>query len=159
MTSIATVREYYNPTGLTDRIRDALSAIAPEDRTLTVARLAAEIRRALKSGGRFATYDVVSRDDEVVYPVPWARDASTSFLLTEDATRSVLERTGFTIADWRDDTQAAIDWFAATMSGPAPSGPGLSIVIGPEYAVRVGNLARNLREDRVGVLSAVLTRD
>lgn len=47
------------------------------------ASLYAEVRRILAPGGRFATYDVVLRDGDVVYPTPWARDASTSFLLTE----------------------------------------------------------------------------
>jgi ubiquinone/menaquinone biosynthesis C-methylase UbiE len=39
-----------------------------------------EVARVLKPGGRFATYDLVLRQGDVVYPVPWARDASTSFL-------------------------------------------------------------------------------
>jgi len=46
------------------------------------ARLYREIRRILKSGGRFATFDVVLHDGEPHYPVPWARTPATSFLLT-----------------------------------------------------------------------------
>src|SRR5215469_10656596 len=41
-----------------------------------------EIRRVLKSGGRFATFDVVLKGEaEPHYPVPWARTPATSFLL------------------------------------------------------------------------------
>ena len=41
MTDTATkVREHYNAAGLTDRIKQALATIAPEDQTLTVAQLA-----------------------------------------------------------------------------------------------------------------------
>jgi ubiquinone/menaquinone biosynthesis C-methylase UbiE len=41
-----------------------------EDRTAHYA----EVRRILTPGGRFATYDLVLRDGNVEYPVPWARD-------------------------------------------------------------------------------------
>jgi hypothetical protein len=52
----------------------------------------------------------------------------------------------------------ALDWFKAMADSP-PRGPNLSIVIGPDFLVITGNLARNIRENRLGVLSAVLTRD
>ena len=58
-------------------------------------RLYREIRRVLKSGGRFATYDVVLNDGEPHYPVPWARTPATSFLLTAAATRAAIEPAGF----------------------------------------------------------------
>jgi hypothetical protein len=35
----------------------------------------------------------------------------------------------------------------------------LGLVIGPDFPVISRNLARNVRENRLGVLSAVLTRD
>src|SRR3984893_12845146 len=41
-----------------------------------------EIRRVLKVGGKFATYDVVLKGGEPHYPVPWARTPATSFLFT-----------------------------------------------------------------------------
>jgi sarcosine/dimethylglycine N-methyltransferase len=37
------------------------------------ARLYREIRRVLKSGGKFATFDVVLNGGEPHYPIPWAR--------------------------------------------------------------------------------------
>jgi len=119
--------------------------------------LYAEVRRILAFGGRFATYDLVLRDGDVVYPVPWARDSSTSFLLSEGDTPKTLEQAGFKAVVWRDDTQAALDWFKAAMAGPPPSGPNLSTVMGPDFQIMTRNLARNIRENRPGVLSAVLT--
>lgn len=121
--------------------------------------LYSEVRRLLAPDGRFATYDVTLQNGDVVYPVPWSRDASTSFLLTEADTRSQLEKAGFTSTLWRDDTQLAADWFNATMAGPPPSGLNLGLVVGPDFRIAVANLARNLRENRLGILSAVLTRD
>ena len=122
------------------------------------AALYAEIRRILAPGGRFATYDLVLRDGDVIYPAPWARDASTSFLLSEAETRSTLERAGFEAVLWRDDTQTALGWFKAVMNAPPPSGLNLGLVIGPDFPAIAANLARNIRENRIGVLSAVLTR-
>jgi len=124
------------------------------------AALYTEVHRILTPGGRFATYDLVLRNGDVVYPVPWARDASTSFLLSAGDTRTALERAGFQAVLWRDDTQTALDWFKATLAGPPPSGPGLNlgVVLGPDFLAMTANLARNIREDRLGVLSAVLTR-
>jgi SAM-dependent methyltransferase len=131
-------------------------AMNVEDRT----GLYAEVHRVLSPGGRLATYDVVGCDGEVVYPVPWARDASTSFLLSEGETRTALKHAGFEPAVWRDDSQNATDWFRATLAGPPPREPGLNlgVVLGPEFQAMTANLARNIREQRLGVLSAVLTR-
>jgi SAM-dependent methyltransferase len=123
------------------------------------ATLYAEVRRLLAPGGRFATYDVVLRDGNVIYPAPWARDASTSFLLTETDTRDALEAAGFNAILWRDDTQTALDWFKTAMAGSSPTGLNLGVVMGPEFQARTANLARNIGENRLGVLSAVLTRD
>jgi hypothetical protein len=61
---------------------------------------------------------------------------------------------------WRDDSQTTLDWFKATLAGTPPSGPGLNlgVVLGPDFLAMTANLARNIREYRLGVLSAVLTR-
>jgi SAM-dependent methyltransferase len=123
------------------------------------AALYAEVRRILAPGGRFATYDLVLRDGDVVYPAPWARDASTSFLLSEADTRAAIEQAGFKAVLWRDDTQTALEWFKAAMAAPPQSGLNLGVVMGPDFPAITGNLARNIRENRLGVLSAVLTRD
>jgi SAM-dependent methyltransferase len=71
------------------------------------ARLYREIRRVLKPGGKFATYDVVLRGGELHYPVPWARTPDTSFLLTPDATREAVEEAGFRAVVWQDDSATA----------------------------------------------------
>ncbi|WP_315747597.1 MULTISPECIES: class I SAM-dependent methyltransferase [unclassified Bradyrhizobium] len=119
------------------------------------ARLYREIRRVLKAGGRFAIFDVVSNGAESHYPVPWARTAATSFLLTADATRETIESAGFRTLVWRDDTEAAKAWIARLRaSGPPPS-PNLGVVMGPDFAELSANLGRNLLEGRIVILTAV----
>ena len=119
------------------------------------ARLYREIRRVLRPGGRFATYDVVLKDGEPHYPVPWARTPATSFLLTEAATRTAIEPAGFRRLAWQDDSEAAKGWAAQLRaSGPPPS-PNLGVVMGPDFAELAANLGRNLMEGRLGILTAV----
>jgi len=121
--------------------------------------LYAETRRILGPGGRLATYDVVRGEGDVVYPVPWARDASTSFLISEADTRAALEEAGFRASVWIDDTDRVLDWFKTVMAGPPPSGPNLGLVMGPDFAAVTSNLARNIRERRLRVLSAIVIRE
>ena len=94
------------------------------------ARLYREIRRVLKSGGRFATFDVVLTGGEPNYPVPWARTPAMSFLLTAAATREAIEPAGFRMLAWQDDTEAAKAWITLLRaSGPPPS-LNLGVVMG-----------------------------
>jgi SAM-dependent methyltransferase len=118
-------------------------------------RLYREIRRVLDLGGRFATFDVVSNGSEPHYPAPWARTPATSFLLSAAATREAVEPAGFRTLVWQDDTEVAKAWIAQLRaSGPPPS-PNLSVVMGPGFAQVSANLARNLIEGRLGILTAV----
>ena len=118
-------------------------------------RLYREIRRVLKSGGKFATFDVVLKSGDPHYPVPWARTPATSFLLTAAATREVIEPAGFRALAWQDDSDSANAWFAQLRaSGPPPS-PNLGVVMGPDFVQLTANLARNLTEGRLGILTAV----
>lgn len=121
--------------------------------------LYAEVRRVLAPQGRLATYDLVLRAGGLVYPVPWARDGSTSFLLSEDATRAALEKSGFRSELWRDDTTLVLEWINSSSQSPPPGGLSPGLAMGEDFPVLLGNVGRNLREGRIGVLSAVLAPD
>ncbi len=118
-------------------------------------RLYRELRRVLKSGGRFGTFDVVLLGGDPLYPVPWARTSETSFLLSAAATRETVESSGFRTLVCQDDTEAAKVWAAQLRaSGPPPS-PNLGVVMGPDIARLSANLGRNYLEGRLGALTAV----
>src|SRR5262249_25427252 len=103
-----------------------------------------EIRRVLKPGGKFATYDVVSNGGaEPHYPVPWARTPQTSFLLTPAATRAAIEPAGFRTLVWQDDSEAARAWVAQLRTAGPPPSPNLGVVMGPDFAQLAANLGRN----------------
>jgi sarcosine/dimethylglycine N-methyltransferase len=118
-------------------------------------RLYHEIRRVLKPGGRFGTFDVVLLSGAPHYPVPWARTQETSCLLSAAATREAIQSSGFHTLVWQDDTEAARAWAAQVRTpGPLPS-LNLGIVMGPDFAQLAANLGRNFLEGRLGILTAV----
>jgi sarcosine/dimethylglycine N-methyltransferase len=119
------------------------------------ARLYREIRRVLRSGGKFATFDVVLNSGEPHYPVPWARTPATSFLLTAAATREAIEPAGFRNVAFQDDSEAAKAWIVRLRASGPPPLPNLSVVMGPDFAQLAANLGRNLMEGRLGILTAV----
>jgi ubiquinone/menaquinone biosynthesis C-methylase UbiE len=120
--------------------------------------LYAEIARVLKQGGTFGIYDVLQGlGGEVVYPTPWANDASTSFLATPNEMRRLLEAAGFRIESWRDKTAAGRAFFATVLSRVAESGPpqlGLHLLL-PDFRPRAENMLRSLADDRLAVLEIV----
>jgi sarcosine/dimethylglycine N-methyltransferase len=127
------------------------------------ATLYSEAFRVLRSGGRFAIFDVVAASDEPLhYPLPWAATAETSFLVTADQMRSLLLEQKFSVVAWTDCTAAGIDWFAKVQKARAAMTTlpalGLHIVMGPGFRDMTQNLARNLREGRAALIQAIVEK-
>jgi len=121
-------------------------------------RLYFEMCRVLKRGGRLALQEVVAgTGGEPHYPVPWAREASISFLLTAAATRAKLEAAGFHVVTWHDTTRTSSQSWTRAAEGPPPP-LGIHLLIGPDWAEIARNSARNYEEDRVRLFNAVLER-
>lgn len=112
------------------------------------AGLMAGVARVLRPGGVFAIYDVMRRSDDVVlYPLPWAAGADTSFLAREADYRAAAAAAGFAVRSVRDRTAFAIEFFqrqrgrAAAGSAPAL---GIHILMGPDAALKRDNMLANL---------------
>ncbi|CUK03829.1 Sarcosine/dimethylglycine N-methyltransferase [Ruegeria denitrificans] len=78
-----------------------------------------EAHRVLKPGARFGIYDILQGEGgDVVYPTPWAMDASISYLATPKEMASLLQDAGFKILDEEDSTAESYEWLKARISKP-----------------------------------------
>jgi hypothetical protein len=125
-------------------------------------RLYGEMRRVLTPAGRLAFQDVAAGlGGDPHYPTPWANDKNISFLSTPQSTRAALERIGFRVVAWQDTTQEALEQQVArakTLASGSLPPLGLHILIGEAYPAVTKNMLRNLQEQRIALLNAVLER-
>jgi ubiquinone/menaquinone biosynthesis C-methylase UbiE len=118
--------------------------------------------RSLKPGRIFAVFDILQGEGgDVAYPVPWARDASISYLVTPGEMRNLLEGAGFRIEAEEDSTEASETWFkqAATKMNSA-SLPPLSLrqFLGNDGLQMTQNQVRNLAERRIRTVTYICRR-
>jgi ubiquinone/menaquinone biosynthesis C-methylase UbiE len=122
-------------------------------------RLCAEAARVLRRGGVFGVYDVMRTGDAVLdFPVAWAADEATSFVLDPAGYRRALEKAGFAIESERSQRDLAITFFARLKARMAESGPpplGLHIVMGADAGRKVANLISNLESGRIAPIEMI----
>ena len=120
-----------------------------------------ELRRVLRPEGKLALYEVFAGAHPAEYfPVPWASGPELSHLVSPEELRKSMESAGFRIDVWKDVTQVSTDWFRTAMEktmkeGPPPLSRG--VLMGPEFPIKAANVLRNLEEDRLRVVQAIMT--
>ncbi|MFC5302589.1 class I SAM-dependent methyltransferase [Azospira restricta] len=118
-------------------------------------RLYGEMHRVLKPGGTLAIYDVLAGPSgPVLFPVPWARTPDTSFLVSPEELRELLRDSGFTVADWKDTTAEAREWFVKLAERIRREGfpaLGFHLLMGHDFRAMAQNQGRNLEEGRISL--------
>ncbi len=122
-----------------------------------------EAHRVLRPGGKLVMHEIMAGTAQPVYfPVPWASHPAISFLRAPGDVLDLLERTGFKQQVWHDITAESRDWWRARMdeaaARSAPPPLSVHLLLGPDAPARLANLTRNLDEERVSVIQAVLEK-
>ncbi|MBZ9746353.1 methyltransferase domain-containing protein [Mesorhizobium sp. CO1-1-7] len=116
------------------------------------AKLMSEAARVLKPGGVFAVYDVMRlKDGALTYPLPWASDATMSFVATPADYRAAATVCGFSVIAERPRGAFAIEFFAtmrARMAAAQAEGkkppPGVGLIMGEDARTKIANLTAAL---------------
>jgi SAM-dependent methyltransferase len=123
-----------------------------------------EVRRVLADGGRLAFYEVVTgpAGGDVQYPVPWADGPAESFMVSSEDARRLAESAGFTVRAWLEGPEL-VQRIGAMAGSSRPGitqgvdGVTLALVM-PDFEERMAGLARNVGEQRIGLVMAVLAK-
>jgi ubiquinone/menaquinone biosynthesis C-methylase UbiE len=117
-----------------------------------------EISRVTRPKGTLLFHDIFQgRGGPLHYPVPWAEEASISFLASPEEVRNTLESVGFAIHDWVDKSEHSLQWLVTAIEKAKASGPpllGTHLLMGNTGREKLENAIRNLREGRFVVYQA-----
>lgn len=118
-----------------------------------------EARRVLRAGGTLALYEICAGPGgDTIFPVPWASDASLSYLVQPKRLQELVINAGFEKLVWRDVTEPSLNWFrdvVESMQSRPPDAPkplGLNLLMGSETPVKARNVVQNLEEERISVV-------
>jgi len=118
-----------------------------------------EIERVLTEQGTFLYYDIFKTESgKVKFPVPWADDASMSFLGTTENMDDILEKLCFKNMLTTDQTEKGTrflqDLFEKLkMNGPANLG--LNVLMGGSTKEKLMNILKGLEEEQIVLQSGI----
>lgn len=126
------------------------------------ARLFAQVKRVLKTGGKLVLYEVLAGNGEPLhFPVPWAQEPKHNSLCSAIELEKLLSDNGFRVESWQDKTEVSKGAFAGM---PPPSRDaklpalGIHLLVGDDVLVKAYNVKRNLDEGRISLAQVVAVK-
>lgn len=144
------------------------------------AAVLAECHRLLQPQGYLLMHEVLQGEnpEQMVYPVPWARNAESSHLITPQQLHNLLSESGFELQQHNNWSQQALEWRKrqsskeqgskeqsnkeqntkepASPSQTPPVSP--AMILGPEFQQMGGNIIRNLQSGAAQVVEVLARR-
>ena len=121
-----------------------------------------ELHRVTKPGGRMILHEIMAGPLQPIhFPVPWASEASLSYLSTPEVVQENITSAEFRQIKWIDASEHAQKWFLARIAAlreSTPSPLGLNLILGERAPQCFQNVMRNLQENRARVIQAVFAR-
>lgn len=115
-------------------------------------KLASEVARVLKRGGRFSCSEIAQGPGgELIFPLPWANELSASFLVTPEAMREALQAGGLRVIEEVDLSEAQLAYIREARARAERGEPPLNanyVVVGDDFADRLRNAGRCAMEKR-----------
>ena len=116
-------------------------------------KLASEVARVLKRGGRFScSENAQGPGGALIFPLPWATDAAASFLVTPAMMLRALEEGGLRISEEVDLSDLWIAFLKEMRARAERGDPPLNanhVIMGDDIGERVKNAGRCAMEKRV----------
>ena len=122
--------------------------------------LFSEIYRVLKPGASFGIYDVMRENDgELIYPVPWATQSSTSKIATSSDYKESLSKAGFDVSKENNRRDFALDFFkqlrAKTEANGGPPPLGLHTLMQESTAIKIKNMIDNIANGYISPIEII----
>ena len=122
----------------------------------------AEAFRVARSKSLFVCTEYAEGDGgPPIFPVPWALRPEDSHLLKPDEIRQAIEKAGFEIIDFQDQSDSMINFSRRARERLASDGPPLlspSVLLGNDGVERLKNSARSIEENRTIPVQVICQR-
>ena len=121
-----------------------------------------EIARVLLPSATFCVYDVMrTGPGDIVYPVPWAETAETSYVASPEETREFLQGAGFEVLEIENRRDFALQFFHQRLAGVDGGGTpplGLHLVMGETWREKFKNTLANTEAGRIAPVQMIARR-
>jgi ubiquinone/menaquinone biosynthesis C-methylase UbiE len=111
--------------------------------------LCIEVSRVLRTGSKFAIYDVMrTAEGELSYPLPWATTPASSAIAAAERYKQALHRAGFEILSERNRRDFALAYFndlrSRTPAAGVPAPLGLQTLMGERRPHQIKNMFESI---------------